>query len=245
MPLGGPSRLGILTFPQRWEPNSLEVRFLSLPKISPLAPLIAGQPSFASANLVFEANIIPGVEHLPRAADAIGLGALVLNDPPLNKSALFAELDRQFNIKPRVPKAVLAPKFLKSTTESYLALTGRRQLSDYLTNEKDFECALHDAHSSQPPEPEVLTDEVTWGQVMSYVLRQQKLAQALGLISEATINIDDPAVFEKGGWLYVSLHADSDYAAAVPPFKALYAARIPPLIEARSLYAAVLFPVDA
>src|SRR5262249_52012415 len=103
---------------------------------------------------------------------------------------------------------------------------------------------LHDAHSSQPPEPEVLTDEVTWGQVMSYILRQPKLAQALGLISEATINIDDPAVFEKGGWLYVSLHADSDYAAAVPPFNALYAARIPPLIEARSLYAAVLVPVD-
>ena len=70
MPLSGPSRLGILTFPQRWEPNSLRVRFLCLPKISPLKPLAAGQPTFATANLVFEANIIPGLDNLPRAADA-------------------------------------------------------------------------------------------------------------------------------------------------------------------------------
>jgi hypothetical protein len=49
MPLRGPSQLGILTFPQRWEPNSLLVRFLCLPKISPLTELVAGGPSFATA----------------------------------------------------------------------------------------------------------------------------------------------------------------------------------------------------
>src|SRR5437762_3864017 len=246
MPLSGPSRLGILTFPQRWEPNSLRVRFLCLPKISPLKPLAAGQPTFATANLVFEANIIPGLDNLPRAADATGLGTLVLSDPPVNKDALFTELDQQFNIKPRVPGPASAPKFLKPITESYLALTGRRQLSDYLASEKDFECALHDAQSSQPPEPEVLTSDVTWGQLMAYALRQPKLAMALGLIGEATIDLDDPAIFQEGGWLYISLHASSDYAAVLPPFKALYAARIPPLSEdeERSLYAAVLFPVD-
>jgi hypothetical protein len=244
MPLIGPSRLGILTFPQGWEPNSLLVRFLCLPKISPLDPLAAGQPSFATANLVFEANIISGLAHLPRAADAYGLGVLPLKDPPVNKDAFFAELDQQFNIKPRIPKPALAQRFLKPVTESYRSLVGRRQLSDYLTDEKDFECAIHDAHASQPSEPEVLTDEVTWGQLMAYVLRQPKLAMALGLIGEASIDINDPVVFEKGGWLYVSLHAESDYAGVPPPFKALYAARIPPLGEPRSLYAPVLFPVD-
>ncbi len=244
MPLVGPSRLGILTFPQRWEPNSLGVRFLCLPKISPLEPLEAGQPTFANASLVFEANVISGLDRLPRAADATGLGTLMLSEPPTNKKALFTELDQQFEIKPRVPGAASAPKFLKPITESYLALTGRRQLSDYLTSEKDFECALHDAQLSQPPEPEVLKSDVTWGQLMAFALRQPKLAMALGLIGEATIDLDDPTVFEKGGWLYISLHATSDYSNVPPPFKALYAARIPPLNEERSLYAAVLFPVD-
>src|SRR6185503_3239286 len=253
MPLRGPSRLGILTFPQRWEPNRLLVRFLCLPKTSrldqvatgsPRDPLVNGQPSFATADLVFEANIISGLAHMPRSTDATGLGILVLNDPPVNKEALFTELDQKFNIKPRVQKPFSEPRFLKPVTESYRTLAGRRQLSEYLTDEKDFECALHDAHASQPPEPEVLTDDVTWGQLMAYVLRQPKLARALGFIGEATIDLNDPTVFEKGGWLYVSLHAQSDYAGMAPPFKALYAARIPPLNEPRSLYAPVLFPVD-
>ena len=153
-------------------------------------------------------------------------------------------LSSMFNIKPRVPGAAVAPKFLKPITKSYLELTGRRQLSDYLTSKKDFECALHEAQSSQPPAPEVLTDEVTWGQLMAYTLRQPKLAMALGLIGEATVDLDDPTVFEEGGWLYLSLHTSSDYSALPPPFKTLFAARIPPLNAARSLYAAVLFPVD-
>jgi hypothetical protein len=248
MPLSSPSRLGILTFPQRWEPNSLRVRFLCLPKIAPIEPPAAGEPSFAQAKLVFEANIIRGLDRLPRAEDATGLGALVLNEQPINKQDLFSELAKEFNIKPRVkplvPGAAVAPRFLKQVTDSYLTLTGRRQLSDYLMGEKDFECALHDAQSSQPPEPEVLKDEVTWGQLMAYALRQPKLAMALGLIGEATIDLDDPTVFEHGGWLYISLHAESDYSAVPQPFKALFAARIPPLNEARSVYASVLFPVD-
>lgn len=247
MPLAGPSKLGILAFPQSWEPNTLRVRFLCMPKIRPLDPLAPGQPSFAQANLVFEANVIRGVDRLPRAVDATGLGELgLISDPPINKEALFNALDQEFNIKKRAPGPAVTQKFLKPVTSSYLALTGRRQLSDYLASEKDFECALHDAQSSQPPDPEVLKDEVTWGQLMAYALRQPKLATALGLIGEGEINFEDPTVFEKGGWLYLSLHASSDYAAVPepPPFKALYAARIPPLNQKRSLYAAVLFPVD-
>jgi hypothetical protein len=218
-----------------------------MPKIRPLDPLAPGQPSFAQANLVFEANVIRGLDRLPRAVDATGLGELVLvSDPPINKEALFNELDQQFNIKKRVPGPAVTQRFFKPVTSSYLELTGRRQLSDFLAGEKDFECALHDAQASQPPEPEVLKDEVTWGQLMAYALRQPKLATALGLIGEGEINLEDPTVFEKGGWLYLSLHASSDYAAVPepPPFKALYAARIPPLDQKRSLYAAVLFPVD-
>src|SRR5262245_48474454 len=104
MPLMGPKRLSVLTFPQRWEPDSLTVRFLYLPKGDLEAPLQPGEPAFAVANLVFEANVIRGLERLPRAVDAVGLGSLVLNDPPLNKPALFSELTQQFNIVAPAPK---------------------------------------------------------------------------------------------------------------------------------------------
>jgi hypothetical protein len=243
MPLIGPSKLGILTFPQHWEPNSLQVRFLCLPKTSPLVPPEPGEPNFAQANLVFEARVIRGLDNLPRSAEATPLGKLKLIDPPANKEALFAQLEQMFTISTPVRRGV-TPKFLKPITKSYLALTGRRQLSDYLMGEKDFECALHDAQSSQPTKPEVLSDEVTWGQLMAYALRQPMLAKALGLIGEATIDFVDPKIFETGGWLYIGLHASSDYSALAPTFTALYAARIPPLNEPRSIYAAVLFPVD-
>lgn len=65
MPLIGPARLGLLAFPQRWEPDSLTLRFLCLPKGNPLAAPLAGQPPFATARLVFEASVIPGLERLP------------------------------------------------------------------------------------------------------------------------------------------------------------------------------------
>lgn len=243
MPLIGLSKLGILTFPQQWEPNSLQVRFLCLPKTSPLVSPEPGEPNFAQANLVFEARVIRGLDDLPRSAEATPLGTLTLIDPPANKEALFAQLERMFTINTPVRRGV-TPKFLKPITKSYLALTGRRQLSDYLMGEKDFECALHDAQENQPPKPEVLTNEVTWGQLMAYALRQPQLAIALGLIGKATIKLDDPKIFETGGWLYIGLHASSDYSALAPAFTALYAARIPPLNEHRSIYAAVLFPVD-
>ena len=103
--LNGVSRLSLLAFPQRWEAGALLVRFLCLPKGDPEAVLQPGEPSFAVANLVYEANLIPSLEHLPRAADAIGVGPLVLDDPPINKAALFAELTQQFRIVPRSPAA--------------------------------------------------------------------------------------------------------------------------------------------
>lgn len=244
MPVSGPSKLSILTFPQRWEPNSLRVRFLCIPKIGLLDPLTTDAPKFPQANLVFELNVIRGLDHLPQTLDATALGVVTLTAPPVNKTDLFNELEQLFNIKPRVFRPAGSPIFRKPVTKSYLELTGRRQLSDYLSSEKAFECALHDAQASQPQDPEELTDDVTWGQLIAYALRQPKLAMALGLIGEATINLNDPTVFEAGGWVYLSLHSSSDYATTPAEFKALYAARIPPLNEERSLYAAVLFPVN-
>ena len=248
------SRLGLLAFPQRWQDGQLHLRFLCLPKGDPAADLAPGQPSFAAAGLVFEARLIAGLDRLPRAADAVALVPLALAHPPTAKAALLAELENQLHIVPPAPPdpsvpPAPAPTFQKPLAESYRARTGGRQLSSRIVSGADFECALHDAQASQPAAPAPLDDSITWSRLIALLLRQPALAEACGLLGEATVT--PPAgFFAEGGWLYVDLHATSAYAAAPAGFTALYAARIPPLPDQPAgepgipLYAAVLFPVD-
>lgn len=247
MPAPRPSRLSLLTFPQRLEAGAIRVRFLCLPKGNPEESLdVDLLPSFSTANLVFAARLIGNLEHPPRAADTTPVGPLLLDRPPVDKALLLNQLTREFHVVPRVPPAAppARPSFRKPLAESYRALTGNRQLSSFIAGVDEFTCALHEAQASQPDRPAVLDDTITWGRLIAFVLKQPVLAEACGFIGEATVPLPDPAFFASGGWLYIDLHDTSDYAAAPPGFTSLYAARIPPLNEDRPLYAAVLFPVD-
>ena len=112
-----------------------------------------------------------------------------------------------------------------------------------MSDREEFECALHEGASDQPPESVVLSAAVTWGKLIAFALRQPNLATALGLMGQTTVTPEDPTFFEKGGWLFLDLHATSAYAG-IADFVARYAARIPPLTDGRPIFAAVLFPVD-
>ena len=72
------------------------------------------------------------------------------------------------------------------------------------------------------------------------------MSQAIGLVRPFTIT---PAAhfFDAGGWVYITLAAGSDDAGllAVPGGLKSYAARVPALSKARSLFTSVLFPVAA
>lgn len=237
--------LNLLAFPQRWDGAGLTVRFLCLPQGDPLAPVLPGPLSFATADLRFEARLIGSLDHLPRAADAVAVGPLVLDEPPLQKAALLAELANQFQIGPAEPPPPIVPRFRKAVTASYRALVGSRQLSAGLVGEDDYACALHAAHDTQPPAPAQLPDTLRWGEVLAFALRQPRLAMALGLVGQARVELPDAALFERGGWLYIGLDASGDLAGD-PALISCHAARIPPLAAGveRGLYAAVLFPVD-
>jgi hypothetical protein len=241
------SSLNLLAFPQHWDgAGLLTVRFLCLPQGDPEEPLQPGEISFASANLQFEARLIGSLDHLPRAADALAVGPLLLDEPPVQKAAFFAELKNQFEIKPDEPLPVaVAPTFRKAVTESYRELVGSRQLSPWLVEEKEYECALHLARDAQPLEPEKLLTTLAWGEVLAFALRQPKLAMALGLIGQARVELPDAAFFKRGGWLHIALHDSGDLAGAAGLVSS-FAARIPPLVLGveRDIYAALLFPVD-
>src|SRR5215472_2119928 len=121
MPAQRPTRLTLLPFPQQWKDGALRVRFLCLPKGDPEAPL-GGEPSFATANLVFEARVIEGLAHTPLSAEATPVGPLVLENPPLNKAALLNELTRHFRIVAAPPPAGVpgaGSAFRKPVAESY------------------------------------------------------------------------------------------------------------------------------
>lgn len=241
------SRLSLLTFPQFWDGQSLAVRFLCLPRPAPDVALGPSLPDFAHANLVFRARLISGLDAMPAAANAIDEGPLLLEHPPLNKATLFEELTEQFDILPPAPVAgpPAERQFLKASTESYDRLAGTARRSRYMRERDDYECALHEAATNQQAEenPVVLSTSLTWGRVIAHALRQPVLAEALGLMGQASV-APPAGFFEHGGWLFVDLHDTSDGAATVG-LVARYAARIPPLTGTpRAIFAAVLFPVD-
>jgi hypothetical protein len=238
--------LTLLAFPQQWDADmgTLRLRFLCVPLRGPLTPLAAGVPNFADANLSFEARLIGSLDHVPRSADVVASPSLNLEAPPLQKAALYAELALQIDIDPAAAPGpgAMTPRYRKAVTPSYRAVVGTRELSPHLAEGDVFDCALHEAHDSQPPAPVVLKSSLRWGQVLALALRQPRLAEELGLMGEAVIT-PDADLFARGGWLYVALRADSD-GAGVAGVAVSYAARIPPLAQSRPLFAAVLFPVD-
>jgi len=243
MPIGLQNRISLLTFPQSWDGASLVVRFLCLPRISPLEALRPGLPTFAGANLVFEAKLIGSADRLPFPADATSSGPLVLKEFPADKAGLFDQLSKEFKIAPRVVKPPVQPRFQKAMTASYRALIGDRRHSDLLREPDEFTCALHEGALDQPKDaPPPPTDKISWGQLMAHALRQPKLAAGLGLMGQVTVTPADPAFFAAGGWIYLDLHASSDYGndAAIA---ARYAGRIPKLVLPRPIFTAVLFPV--
>ncbi len=112
-----------------------------------------------------------------------------------------------------------------------------------------YHCAMRDQQSLVNF---VRDDKVSWGKVYAHLLRQPLMAKQAGLIYEAKIQLEEKD-FENGGWIYADIKNDADFATeqlnslpdAAGPFIKKYAARIPELKknEARSLFAAVLFPV--
>ncbi len=239
------SALNLLAFPQRWADGELTVRFMCLPQGNPLAPLALGQPAFSDADLRFEARLVGSLDHLPRAADAVAIGPLTLDEPPLQKAALFAALADQFTISalPPPPEAPLAPRFYKPVTPSYRALVGERRLSGWLADADAYACALHAGHAAQPAAPVPLSAELRWGELLAHALRQPLLASGLGLIGQLRVPVADPSVLARGSWLWLTLAGDSAYADD-PALVSAMAARLPPLSEDRLIYAAALFPVD-
>jgi hypothetical protein len=244
-------RLTLMPFPQRWDETAIDLRVLVAPRGNPTQPLTAGAPPFATAKLTLTAQLIPSLASLPSPADVTASVSLPITAPP-NANALFQELATRVPFDPS-PPAVTPPApntaFLKQLMPSYqAAFPFERPRTQFAVTDDGFACALKGAVGGNPVPPPPVKTVTTWGRVLSTVLRQPVAAQALGLLYIVRLTPPDPAFFAKGGWIYLVLAPDSDYAPqeiATPDLVKSYAARIPQLGLARPLFAPTLFPVGS
>lgn len=241
-------RLSVLTFPQHWDGTNLTLRVLVLPKGDPRQPLVTGAPAFADAELALDAVVLSGLASLPAPGVESMRHRLTIASSP-QRAALFAELASVFNIKPgpatapRRPAATQIKKYLTPSYRSSFAF--HRSRTPFVVTDDSYRCALTETSTADRPPRPPLTDEVTWGQVIAFAVKNPLLAERLGLLY-ANLTVPAVGLLDAGGFVYVTLATESDYsdvAAANDRVVGVYAARIPALTDARALFGAVLFAV--
>jgi hypothetical protein len=250
-------KLSILAFPQKWENGAIHLRALLLPTGSPLVPP-AGMPKFAGQAWQLRAVVLSGMNGFWSANPATGAVlppiATVLT-PPTGAEAVFQAVRDNLGISDAPPttaeqtarlNSLGNTRIKKQLPASYTgAFAFERPRTDDAGVGDEFGCALRDVIGGDKSDPKP-SDQVSWGQVIAYALRQPELAAALGLLyRDLQVLVDDVAQLKDGGWLYLELDPTAP-GQIVPPPNAIrsYAARLPALDEAqRGLFAAVLFPV--
>jgi hypothetical protein len=249
-----PTKLTIMSFPQRWDDGTLRLSLLVLPHEDPQAPFAVGvplgitAPAFADAKLRFQAMLIDSLDLMPRPTDVTHTVALATT-PPANAVALFKELAKAFKITK--PSNILDTPSASTYIQKYLPKSYRRSFAfaqprtPYAVTDDTYHCAMR-TRTDGLPRPVYSTNEVSWGKVFALSLRQPVLSRRLGFIYDVDIAVP-PGVFSGGGWIYIDLDTASDFHAqmvAQPDIVKRYAARIPALSAPRPLFAAVQFPVS-
>ena len=247
--------LSLLCFPQKWENGILHFNIVLIPRnLNPLKPIQSDQPAFVDANLVFTSRLIPSLDGLPvTTADTINEPAIIQN-VPVNIRQAWEALRNQFEQADGIivddaetsAKRAPQPGSMKPLRK-YLPLSYRKAFNfvkprtKYALTGDEYQCAI----KNKPAEADQSTDrkKIAWGKLVAYSLRNPLLARKLGLIYEASVDLNRyDAVLDNGGWLYVSLDISGDFSDTLTR---TYAARIPVLkdISMRPLFAANQFRV--
>lgn len=250
----------ILTLPQSYGSDTLTFNVVFLPRnISPLDDLTAytfpgvGPFADAGAGLSLALKYIPDLNFLPEDAHAATPVSIPTLAVPAPARPIYEHFKQAFNITdvPTAQQKAPAPaasRFIKK----YLPLSYRRAFA--FTNPRVKEAVVDDSYhcafkeKGLNPGFQTSSNDISWGKVYAYCLRNPELAQRAGLIYDG-LTVTLPAnIFEHGGWVYVDFEPTGYFAAEVQGDQDLakrFAARIPPMApgSSRSLFAPILFPV--
>lgn len=242
-------RLALMPFAQRWSGNTLSATLLVLPSGDPTQPLLPGAPPFAGNAIKLRAVVIDSLDALP----ALGQGAdvaLNLLPQPVHAVELFELLKTKFAPKNTVGAPSSGSAFStvrKALPDTYTTLLPPGAgVSSFVGSLDEFGCAMR---GQTPPPIKSGPRSTSWGELISYALRNPFLATALGLRYDFTISGALAASLKNGGWLYVVLDPSDSYYSlwntTQPDAVRCYAARLPDLAAGapRQVFTAVLFPV--
>jgi hypothetical protein len=250
-------KVSMFAFPQKWENGAIHLRALLLPTGSPLVPP-TGMPKFAGREWQLRAVVLSGLNGFwsanPTSGAVLPPVPTVLT-PPDGAEALFEALRDNLGISDAAPIAAEQTARLSSLGNTRIkkqlppsytgAFAFERSRTDDAGVGDEFGCALRDVIGGEKNDPKP-SDQVSWGRIIAYALRQPELAAALGLLyRDLQVPVGDITQLKHGGWLYLELDpAAPDQIVPPPDAVRSYAARLPALDQVpRGLFAAVLFPV--
>lgn len=244
------AKLSILTFPQRIENDRLYFNVLIIPRnFSPLLddPIQALSPAWVNATLSLRAQILASLNEYPRLDLVPDVSELLPATPVgADASEIFNTLALHFDISSNATaeapeKHHYARKYLPQSYREAFHFTKPR--TDRAAIDDSYACAI-DKEKEPDPLFQPDNEQVSWGQVFAFCLRQPAIAKKCGFIHEAFVDLT-PGLLENGGWLYLDFADGSDYKFADLTLVKRYAARLPkiPAGTNRHLFAAVQFPV--
>ncbi|WP_152266442.1 hypothetical protein [Agriterribacter humi] len=267
-------RYTTMVFPQGYDGTTLHLNIVVIPRNQdPFANHPTGLPApdntavpFADLVPQFELKVVKGLDEWP-IGNALALTRKPVDvpvnvDAATNKNALLQAIAAELGAKINITASDKTPDIMPDspTVNKYLPESYRGAFnftSPRVPNAKtddSYHCAI------KKDTPLVATwknnDDLSWGQVFAYILRQPLLARACGMVYETEITVEggNAALFEKGCYIYADI-VNEDYKSiqeklmvdADGPFIKPYAARIPKLKTGaenkRPVFAPILFPV--
>ena len=267
-------RYTTMVFPQGFDGTILKLNIVLIPRNQdPFSSYATGLPApddtavpFADLDPQFELKIVKGLDEWPigNALDPARAPVTVAVNvnSAASKKALLQAIADDFGAKINItatdkipdiqPDSPSVNKYLPESYRNAFNFTVPRVPN--AKTDDSYQCAVK--KDTKRIDGWKNDDDLSWGKVFAYILRQPLLAKACGMVYETQITIDDAnkALFEKGCYIYADI-ANADYGSiqeklmidADGPFIKPYAARLPKLKTGaenkRPVFAPILFPV--
>jgi hypothetical protein len=248
------AKLNVMPFCQRWDGEHIMLNIAALPIGNPLtAGFFSDGSAFAGKNLVFRCYAQSGTGPFELTGTHTRTFALAPATPVGMAAALFAKVGAQFglsatSVENKSLRRAISGGVKKALPASYVASSGGPSRNPaQIASDREYGCELRKPAPAQQAVPE--GQQMSWGKVISYALKQPTLCERLGLIYTNLLvgaeQVGEPlgSFFAAGGWLAATVVDTLVPANEVRLFRVY----VPPVKQnlSRPLFSAVLLPAVA